>query len=130
MSKQENLEVMKRAVAAFVKGDMATLSTLFSPDVVWHVPGRHILAADYRGQAEVFGFFGRLMEETGGTFRIEPIETLPSDEGGVYVDRVRAERRGRSLDILLLLRVTISGGRITEGWDCFHQEHLLEEFMA
>lgn len=130
MKEQANLDVMKRAVQAFVKGDMATLSTLFAPDAVWHVPGRHMLAGDYHGQAEIFGFFGRLMEETGGTFRLEPIEVLPGENGGVYVDRVRAERKGRSLDILLLLRVTISGGRITEGWDCFHQEHLLEEFMA
>jgi uncharacterized protein len=130
MNEQANLDVMQRAVEAFVKGDMAALSTLFAPDVVWHVPGRHLLAGDYRGQGEVFGFFGRLMEETGGTFRLEPIEVLPGERGGVYVDRVRAERKGRSLDILLLLRVTISGGRITEGWDCFHQEHLLEAFMA
>jgi ketosteroid isomerase-like protein len=130
MKEQTNLEVMKRAVAAFVAGDMATLSTLFAPGVVWHVPGRHMLAGEYRGQAEVFGFFGRLMEETGGTFRLEPIEVLPGENVGVYVDRVRAERKGRSLDILLLLRVTIHEGRITEGWDCFHQEHLLEDFMA
>jgi ketosteroid isomerase-like protein len=130
MTQQANLDVMKRAVNAFVKGDMATLSTLFADDAVWHVPGRHILSKDYRGRDEVFGFFARLMEETGGTFRLEPIEVLAGEHGGVYVDRVRAERKGRSLDILLLLRVTISNGRITEGWDCFHQEHLLEEFMA
>jgi len=130
MNEQANLDVMKRAVQAFVKGDMAILSTLFAEDAVWHVPGRHILAGEYRGRDAVFGFFGRLMEETGGTFRLEPIEVLPGEHGGVYVDRVRAERKGRSLDILLLLRVTISGGKIIEGWDCFHQEHLLEEFMA
>jgi ketosteroid isomerase-like protein len=130
MTQQANLTLMKRAVDAFVKGDMAALSTMFAPDVVWHVPGRHMLAKDYRGRDEVFGFFGRLMEETGGSFRLEPIEALAGESGGIYVDRVRAERKGRSLDILLLLRVTISDGRITEGWDCFHQEHLLEEFMA
>jgi len=129
MSEQANLDVMRRAVEAFRAGDVGALHALFAPDVAWHVPGKSPLAKDYRGRAEVFGFFGRLMNETAGTFRLETVEMLANAEGGVYVDRVRAERKGRMLDVMLLLRVSIAGGRITGGWDCFHQEHVWDSFF-
>jgi len=129
MSEQANLDVMRRAVEAFQIGDVAALQALFAQDVVWHVPGTSSLAKDYRGQAEVFVFFGRLMKETAGTFRLENVGMLANADGGVYVDRVRAERKGRTLDVMLLLRVSIAGGRITEGWDCFHQEHVWDNFF-
>ena len=130
MNEQANLDVMKRAVQAFVKGDMAILSTLFAEDAVWHVPGRHSLAGEYRGRDAVFGFFGRLMELTGGTFTVHSIDMFANDAGGVFVDRVTAERNGKTLDVRLILHVTIRGGQIVEGVDAFHHEHLWDAFMA
>ncbi len=121
---------MRRAVEAFRAGDGAALAELFAPDVVWRVPGRSALAKDYRGQAEVFGFFGALAAGTGGTFRLEPISMLADDDGGVFVDQVKAERAGRTLDVRLLLHVRIRDGRIVEGTDCFHHEHLWDAFWA
>ena len=130
MSDHPNLGVMKRAVQAFREGDGATLAQVFATDVVWHVPGRSSLAKDYRGQAEVFGFFGRLMELTSGTFALESLDMFANDRGGVFVDRVTAERNGRKLDVRLLLQVIIKDGQIVEGFDCFHQEHLWDAFWA
>jgi ketosteroid isomerase-like protein len=128
MNGQANLEVMRRTLDAFLRGDVASLSALISPEIIWHVPGRNPLAKDYRGHAEVFGFFGKLMEGTGGTFRLESIDMLANERGGVYIDRARAERAGKSLEVMLILRVTIRDGCITEGWDCFHQEQLWDSF--
>jgi ketosteroid isomerase-like protein len=128
MSDHPNLHLMSRTLEAFRTGDAETLSQVFSPDVVWRVPGRSALAQDYRGQAEVFGFFGRLMDLTQGTFRVESIDMLANDEGGVFVDRIGAERNGKRLDVELLLRVRIQDGRIVEGVDHFHQEHEWDAF--
>ena len=113
MAEHPNLEVMRRALKAFQTGDLPTLTQVFAQDVVWRVPGRNPVARDYRGQAEVFGFFGRLMELTAGTFKIQSIEVFANDRGGVFVDQVTAERNGKTLDVRLLLHVTISGGQIT-----------------
>lgn len=120
MSDHQNLQLMRRTIDAFRSGDMSTLAQVFSKDVVWRVPGRSLLANDYKGQGEVFGFFGRLMELTGGTFRVESVDMLANDSGGVFVDRLTAERNGRKLDVRLLLHVTIKDGRIVEGVDHFH----------
>ena len=40
---------------------------------------------------------------------------LANDAGGVFVDRLTAEREGKKLDVRLLLHVTIRGGQIVEG---------------
>ena len=121
---------MRRTLDAFRSGDMPALAALLSDDVVWRVPGKSFLARDYRGQDEVFGFFGRLIELTGGTFRVESLDMLANDAGGVFVDRLTAERNGRRLDVRLLLHVTIRDGRIVEGRDYFHPEHLWDAFWG
>lgn len=130
MSEHQHLQVMRRTLDAFLSGDMATLAQIFSKDVVWRVPGKSSLAKDYEGHEEVFGFFGRLMELTSGTFRVESLDMLANDAGGVFVDRLTAERNGRKLDVRLLLHVTIRRGQIVEGFDHFHQEHLWDAFWA
>lgn len=130
MSEHENLQLMRRTLDAFLSGDMPTLAQVFSKDIVWRVPGKSFLAKDYKGQKEVFGFLGRLMELTGGTFRVESLDMLANDAGGVFVDRLTAERNGRKLDVRLLLYVAIRRGQIVEGFDHFHQEHLWDAFWA
>jgi ketosteroid isomerase-like protein len=127
-SEHPNLAVMRAAVAAFMTGDAAALARLFSPDIVWRVPGRGRLSKVYRGQAETFGFFAQLMQETGGTFKVDSQAMFAGDEGGVLVDRITASRNGKTLDIGLLLHVTIRDGRIVEGVDHFHQEYLWDAF--
>jgi ketosteroid isomerase-like protein len=128
MSEHPNLSLMKRTLEAFSSGDMTTLSELLAADVVWRVPGRSDLAKDYTGQEEVFGFFGRLMELTNGTLRVESLDMLANDGGGVFVDRLTAERDGKQLDVRLLLHVVIRDGRIIEGSDYFHPEHDWDAF--
>jgi len=130
VSEHPNLRVMRRTVAAFQSGDLATLAEVLSKEVAWRVPGKSFLAKDYVGHEEVFGFFGRLMELTSGTFRVESVDMLANDAGGVFVDRLTAERNGRTLDVRLLLHVAIRSGQIVEGVDHFHQEHLWDAFWS
>lgn len=130
MADHPNLSVMSRTLDAFRAGDLPALAELFAEDVVWRVPGTSFLSKDYHGQEEVFGFFGKLMELTAGTFRVESLDMLANDRGGVYVDRLTAEREGRTLDLRLLLLVTIVDGKIVEGIDHFHHEHLWDAFWA
>lgn len=128
MTDHPNLNVMRQALAAFGAGDGAALARLFSADIVWRVPGKSRVSKVYRGQAETFGFFGQLMQETGGTFKVNSVMMFANDSGGVFVDRITASRNGKTLDVGLLLHVTIRDGQIVEGVDHFHQEHLWDAF--
>ena len=130
MTEHPNLDVMRKALNAFQTGDVPVMLALFSKDIVWRVPGRNPLAQDYRGRDEFFGFLGRLMQLTDGTFKVESLDMMANDRGGLFVDRVTAERDGRRLDVRLLLQVTIVDGQIVEGIDYFHQEHLWDAFLA
>jgi ketosteroid isomerase-like protein len=130
MAEHPNLLLMRRALDAFRSGDVPTLAQVFASDVVWRVPGRSALAKDYKGQDEVFGFFGRLMELTSGTFRVESLDMFANDRGGVFVDRLSAAREGKALDVRLLLHVSIQNGQIAEGVDHFHPEHMWDEFWS
>ena len=60
-----------------------TLRELFDPNIVFHVPGRSQIAGDYRGIDETFGFFGKLVELSGGTFKIERHTVLADDEANL-----------------------------------------------
>ena len=128
MSDHPNLQLMQRTLDAFRAADLDALSTLFSPDVAWHVPGRNPVARTYRGQQDVFGFFGRLIAETNGTFALESLAMFGGDGGGVFVDRVTAQRGTRTLDVRPVLHVRIEDGTIVEGWDHFHDEQTWDRF--
>ena len=68
---ESNTDRMRRAYAAFSAGDLAALSELMAPDCTWEVAGRNRLSGTYAGRDAVFGYFGQLLEATGGTFAVE-----------------------------------------------------------
>jgi len=130
VSADQNLQLMRRTLNAFLTGDGATLAQVFSEDVVWRVPGRSAMSGEFKGQAEVFGFFGSLMEKTAGTFHVESLDMFANESGGVYVDRLTATRDARSLDVKLTLHVLIRDGRIVDGTDYIHPEHAWDAFWV
>jgi ketosteroid isomerase-like protein len=79
-----NGEVIRQGFEAFDNGDMATIAEILAPDVVWHASGQHALSGEFRGQDEVFGYFGKLLQLTEGTFRQE-IHALLADDDHVVV---------------------------------------------
>jgi len=94
-SVDEALALVERGYAAFNSGDVATLRGVMSADVVQHVPGRGPLAGTYRGIENVLGYYGKLGELSGGTFRAVLVETHGDGEGHVTaVHQTRATRNG------------------------------------
>lgn len=116
-----NEERARKGFEAFSAGDLDTVRETLADDVVWHVPGRSQLAGDYRGKDEVFSFFAKLMDVSGGTFRIEVHDILANDEHVVALTRSTAEREGRQHETkgAQVLHVD-SEGQVTESW--FHPE--------
>ena len=81
-------------------GDMDTLRELFDPEIVWHFPGRSPLAGDHRGTDVVLGFFGRTMELTAGTLRVELSvhDVVADDRHTVGMHLGTGEREGRRFE--------------------------------
>jgi uncharacterized protein len=116
VTEHPNVEQARRGYAAFATGDMATLAELMAPDVVWHVRGVGPLSGDYRGREQVFGFFGRLAEETGGTFRLDVHDILANDEHTAVLCTLTASRGNKSVEVPVVNVSHNRDGLITEFW--------------
>jgi uncharacterized protein len=117
VTEHPNAERARRGYEAFAKGDLATLTELISDDVVWHVKGVGPLDGDYRGRDQVFGFFGRLAEETGGTFRLDVHDILANDEHTAVLATLSASRGGKSVETQVVnVSHNDANGMITEFW--------------
>ena len=127
---QTNAAVLQRAVDAFGAGDMATLTELFSPDIKWHVPGRSAIAGDHIGRDAVFGFFGKSMTLTNGTFKATARDILGDEKGGVMITNDTAERNGKKLDVTVMHRVHVRDGKFAEVWEHHGDQYAHDEFWS
>ena len=93
---QTNAELLQRGYDAFSEGDVSTALSIMATDITWHVPGRSPLSGDYKGHDDVLGFFGKCMELSAGTIRIDVDQILSEGERAVALCTVSARRNGRS----------------------------------
>jgi ketosteroid isomerase-like protein len=112
-----NIQRARRAYEAFDKADMETVSELMADDVVWHVGGNNALSGEYKGKDAVFGFFGKLMQLTGGTFKLEVHDILANDEHSVTLVTETAEKDGKKYENRAVhITHPDSQGRVKEFW--------------
>ncbi|MGH2729268.1 MAG: nuclear transport factor 2 family protein [Actinomycetota bacterium] len=132
MAEHPNVARLKKGYDAFASGDLDALKGLFADDILWHVPGNNPLAGDYKGQDEVFGFFAKIAQETGGTFKLELHDVLANDEHAVVLVRVSAERNGKRLDGEPGVQVfhTNPDGKTTEFWGFSQDSAKIDEFWS
>ena len=130
MGADENAAIIRRGYEAFNSGDMETLTEIFDEGVVWHVPGRSSLAGDYQGRDATFGLFGRLGQETGGTFRVDVQHLLADDERVVGIQRNSGERNGKHQAVDVCLVFQLKDGRVTEGWEHYRDLYAWDEFWS
>jgi ketosteroid isomerase-like protein len=125
-----NEELLRRGYEAFAAGDMATLNELLSDDIVWHVPGKSPIAGDYKGKDQVFGFFGKIVEMTGGNFKNEIHDLLANDEHGIVLVTTTADRGAKHLDDRQVHVFHLKDGRATEFWNHSGDQYALDEFWS
>jgi uncharacterized protein len=109
-------DLVRRGYAAFQSGDMDTLRAILTGDVVWHAPGQGPPSGEFQGLENVIGEFGRLFQDSGGTFRVEITEILEGDESVVVLARSSASREGRTLDQPYVHIFHFRGDQVSEAW--------------
>lgn len=116
---------------AFQTGNLDALrEEYFTPDIVWHSPGRGPLAGDYKGMDEVLGSFAKTFELTAGTFSVELHDVLANDEHGVALATVRGERNGKKLEDNYTHVVHFRDGKVAESWILQWDLYAADEFFA
>jgi uncharacterized protein len=116
--------------AAFAKGDLAGLTDLFAEDPLWHDSGRNQLSGDFRGREAVFGLFGKLMEVTEGSFRIDLRALYADDERGVALVILTASRGGRSVEVREAHVFHMRDGKVAEFWNASADQHAFDELIG
>jgi ketosteroid isomerase-like protein len=89
MDRDEARRVLARlheAQGTFYAGGTAEpLRALLADDVAWVVPGRNLIAGEYRGIDEVMAYFARRRDVAARTFRMLPGDLLTGDGDHVAV---------------------------------------------
>lgn len=116
MAEHPNVAILRDVYEAFGKGDLDTVRAGWTDDITFHVRGLAGLDGDYNGPDAVIGFFGKLMEATGGTFRLDVHTILADDEHAAVIATDYAERNGRSRTADVVHISHMRDGRTQEFW--------------
>jgi uncharacterized protein len=127
---QANAALIKSAYDAFSRGDTRSAFAVFAENIIWHVPGRGPLSRDYRGHAEVAGFFEHFMDLSERTFRIQIDEILADRDRVVVLCTESASRAGRSWSSPQVHVWTVKDGRATAFWEYEGDQQGDDEFWS
>ena len=119
-----------RTGGEFGPDEMAFMDDLFDEDIEWHGSGSGQFAEGAKGKENVFMLFGKVAEETDGTFQMTVDDIYADDNHGVVTTRVIAERNGRRYEWkeVDLFRLTPEG-RIKEFWGIPEDQDALDRFF-
>jgi ketosteroid isomerase-like protein len=130
MDEHPNAARMRAAYEAYGRGDLATIGEMLDDDLVYHFPGRSPLAADYKGKQEVFAFWARQFELSGGTLRVIPSVIVAGDEYAFALVHVSAQRDGRTLEAPGVNVVRLRDGKAVEYWGYTSDQYAVDDFWS
>ena len=131
MAEATSVQMLRKGYKAFAAQDMEALAEVIPEAAVWHVPGRGPLAGDYKGRDAIFGYFGKLMEVSGGTFKADLVHIVGDDKFAIALQRSTWTVKGRSYNgtDVLVDRVDDSGLAV-ETWVYLEDQALADELLA
>ena len=126
MAEHENAARLRLAYDAFGSGDLEKLNEFIPQHAVWHVTGNSQFSGDYEGRDAIYGYFGKLLEITGGTFKATLVHALGDDTHGVAIQRTTATVGGKDLVSTDILVDRVEGGEAVETWVYLENDRLLD----
>jgi uncharacterized protein len=107
-----NEDTARRGYEAFGRGDMDTLRSIMTPDVIQSVPGKSQIAGEHKGIDDVLGYYGQLFELSGGTLVVQLESTKVEGHTVVSTHHATPQREGRSWDTKENITFSFSGDRV------------------
>jgi ketosteroid isomerase-like protein len=128
MTEHPNAVACRQAIRDYMEGNMTAFYDVFDPDMVWHVAGKHPVAGDYKGTAEILRYFDILKERS---IDITPENILASDSHIVVFLRMRGQHDGKTLDILRAQCIKVGpDGRWTEFWSLANDQRAEDVYFS
>jgi ketosteroid isomerase-like protein len=120
MAEHPNVQRVRAAYDAFLKGDLDGALKDLSPEGVFHFKGEGPLSGDHKGRDDIAKALIGVFELTGGTQQLDIKGIYADDDHAVVVLREQATRAadGASLDVEEVHVINLdSEGRIADLWD-------------
>lgn len=114
MNEHPNARLVRHAYEAFAAGDIDLVRAALARDVVWHQPGRSMLAGDHKGPDEVLALLRQFKELSDGTFVVDVVTMLADSERVVVLQEETARRGDRMLDAIAAVDYEVHAGKVTE----------------
>jgi len=111
-----NATLFRQGYEAFNRGDLDGVRETFAPNIIWHVSGQSKFTGDKRGIDDTLAFFGQLLQESGGTFRLDVHDVVANDEHAVAIVESHIEKDGKRIDSKAAHIVHVQDGKVTESW--------------
>src|SRR2546423_1172477 len=118
----------RRVYESFQTGDMDTLRSLLASDITWHSPGQG--AGPFHGIDALMGEFGRLFDDTGGTFRVSVNEVTEGDQTVVVLARATGTRGDKTFDQPYTHVFQFRGDQVSESWILYYDQAATADFWA
>lgn len=116
-----------RTICGSDTGDFDKLNAFIPENAVWHVTGNSDFAGDYKSRMEVYAYFGKLMERTGGTFKAELIHIIGDDEYAVAIQKSTAMVDDHEVATRDVLVSRVEGDTFVETWTYNEDDSILDK---
>jgi len=130
MAETKGVENLRRGYKAFADNDMDTLTEIIPENAVWHIGGRNQTSGDYNGREAIFGYFGKLAELTGGTFKADLQHVVGDDNYVVALQRTSCTVNGKSMDSFDVLVDRMEGDDAVETWVWAQKQYEFDEMIG
>jgi ketosteroid isomerase-like protein len=126
-----NETLLRDSYDQFIKGGIGAVIHLWDDNGVFHIFGRKSpLAKDWHGKYGISDFFRQMLDMCAGSFELEVIDVLASDERGVVFVHERARRDGRIYEVDTVHVWRLRNGMFTEFWRYVPDLYADEDFWS
>jgi ketosteroid isomerase-like protein len=116
MAKHPNTTTIDRMTQAALDGDAATLSEIFTEDMVFHVRGTLPSVGDHRGASGFLSVIGSIVEITKGDLKLDQQFVIADGDWAAEWERAVFGRDGKTLEQYNSFVYRFEDGRIAEMW--------------
>ena len=127
----KNESLIREGYDAFGRGDLEWLQeNVFDASITYHVPGDNVVAGTHEGIENVFNFFGRIHQETEGSFTAELVDVLANDHLAAVVQKGSGSRGGKELSLIEYLLFEMKDGRAVTVWVHPSDQQAFDDFWS
>jgi ketosteroid isomerase-like protein len=125
-----NEQLIRELYDAMARADGRRLAQFLTAETKWIMPGRGHFSGTYTGPDEIFGFWKRVAQESGGGLQLELRDVLANDDRAVALISVHGRREDRHLDQRQVVVFEFLQGMLLSGTFIYEDPEAYEGFWS